>query len=753
MILINNQSTTNNQSIINNQSIVNINNTKAMKKTNILKTHTRANNKSMNRTPYLNSDINSLEHKNPLRAVDQPGNGLTVSERTVIYNSISCILGYINILSKDSIEDVCVLILNLICDTYGNLFVPREIVYSVLTGALMKHPKRGFTAGETLSDWVETGILKEYSSYNKGKCIAREAKLKRRMKKISNLVVEKVKEIVDNDLIDLMYSNQETFYVTDKKESQLRDFGDLLTDQQQKDAQTLMYIMYADNSAKDQFSYYSLKVTSYKDEQRKTGITTDLLIRIINDIIPGYQPERKAKILTDLIDYYNLIKPVNIKALFSTLEEEPSNPKEGHVAKTHQTIKEPGGEIHSPPPSLIPGLVDKMEEEMDDDDNGACDVIVADEWVDTGLLPESSSTPIKTHVAKTHQTISSGSPLLPGVDGLVPAGLADGVDRDDGDGAALVSSAIDVFLDTLSLFHPNLCSRVRSNLSSFSDYDSIDKRQRYRMLSDVSPFPTNYVQKGDLKGPRVYSSSPDDLTACRKAMRFAALSGMGAVDVDMTSCHTYILLNKWGDRLPILEKAVTRGSLWDMYKEHYESHDLPFAKKAVKAMHYASVLGGGPNAFSEAIHRYNLDNPADPIVDQDEFIRVHKLSPIYKELKSLLSYIQKEWEGKEITLPTGQTFKVKGFRRYKRRDGTMVKDQGNLLSVFASYLQSYEVLLMSHMILETGDKYLPLLWQHDGITIIPWDKEDYLAPMQASLNKACENLLGDILIPLSIEEI
>ena len=295
-----------------------------------------------------------------------------------------------------------------------------------------------------------------------------------------------------------------------------------------------------------------------------------------------------------------------------------------------------------------------------------------------------------------------------------------------------------------------LNNKIRKNLLNHKDKDAIDTRQRARMLNDISPIPLSYNPKS-VVSPRIYSEVSDNLFSCRKSMRMQALKGLGAVDVDLKSCHTYILLAYWGDRLPLLKQAMEKGTLWDLYKTHYESLNYPFHKKAVKAIHYASVLGGGKNAFLQAIHRHNLDNPLEAITNPEELIKAHKKSPIYKELKALLSYIQKQWEGKIITLQTGEEFKVKGYRKYKdKKTGKVVTQPGNLLTTLSAFLQSKEVLLMSYLILNTKGLYTPLLWQHDGLTIIP-KRVDYLEKMQSIMNKGCSKLLpNNIFITLEV---
>lgn len=314
---------------------------------------------------------------------------------------------------------------------------------------------------------------------------------------------------------------------------------------------------------------------------------------------------------------------------------------------------------------------------------------------------------------------------------------------------AVKYAAAETFLHTLLSELPGLVDQIRMNLHSYQDKDPIDTRQRVKMLTEISPLPLSYVDKS-MTSPRIYSEEPDNLFSCRKSMRLTALKGLGAVDIDMKSCHTYILLSQWGEYLPLLKEAMDKDTLWDIYKSHYEAQGYTFHKKAIKAMHYASVLGGGKQAFKEAIHRHNLDNPNELIINPDELIEVHKKSSIYKELKKLLSHIEKQWHGKELNLPTGEKFKVKGVR--KRKDpitGEVTTIYGNLLTALSAFLQSKEVLLMSYLILKTTHLYTPLLIQHDGITIIPKDK-NYLHQMQQVMDEACKMLLPGVTIPLEV---
>lgn len=241
-------------------------------------------------------------------------------------------------------------------------------------------------------------------------------------------------------------------------------------------------------------------------------------------------------------------------------------------------------------------------------------------------------------------------------------------------------------------------------------------------------------------------------------MRFHALKGLGLIDVDLTSCHTYILLAFFKDQLPLLNEAIVSNNLWSTYQDYYETGGLPFYKKLVKAMHYASILGGGDKAFRKAVHQFNIyrglnGEPLLSVKEAEAIIALHKKSPLYKELTGIRNILQKEWCGKQLILPSGESFKVQPYRRYKdKKTNQYIVDKGNFLTAFSAFLQSIEVLLVSYMILRAGPFFTPLLWQHDGLTIKA-HSEDTTSLMQEALNEACELFLGETKIPLTINEL
>jgi hypothetical protein len=203
-------------------------------------------------------------------------------------------------------------------------------------------------------------------------------------------------------------------------------------------------------------------------------------------------------------------------------------------------------------------------------------------------------------------------------------------------------------------------------------------------------------------------------------MRLAAFENLGFMDVDISGCHVQVALSLWGDKLPLLDKHTSKGSLWSHYEGLFKNKGVPFYKSLVKAMHHATLLGGGMNAYFQAHKSYNNHHPDKPISgeEMDSIIKVFKSTDIYRELKGLFSWLGKSMDGKYITVLTGESFQVKGYRKYKdKRTGKVTVDEGNLLTAIAAILQSFEVAMLSYLILRTNNLFIPILWQHDGLTI------------------------------------
>jgi len=618
-------------------------------------------------SPIQNRDINYLRYKNPSRDISQRGNGITVAERTAKYVAANPIISYGEV-SREWSKDIRVTLCSLMADNGGGLITPRELTYLVTEGKLMKHVPKGYAAIKDLEKMKEEEVIKEYSNYSKDYGVARESKIKNKLKGLSLQVEKFVDYIVTHDYIDLCIEAEESFIINTNPNRKII-YDPLLTERQNDIAQFTMDLMDTKQFHKDQLIQYSRACRFYKQQERDRGLTVNLLFTIINETLPGEQPQRKNRILSRLIKKYKLIPSVD-------KDREPKN------------LREPRANFGLDMMSL---LFDPKKEEENEE--------------------------LKELNNKTEKYIAAN---------------------------ALVRQ--------LKPYLHKLTKKIKNNLKSYEDKDDIDTRQRAKMFNDISPLPLSYVDKGS-NSPRLYSEEADNLFACRKGMRIQGLKGLGAYDVDLKSCHTYILLSKWGEHLPLLKEAMKTNTLWEVYKKHYESHKYPFHKKIVKALHYASVLGGGRNAFEQAIHRYNLDNPNEGIKDKEELIKVHKKSPIYKELRKLLKHIEKEWAGKTLRLKTGEVFNIVPSKRYKDRiRGEWVWTKGNLLTALSAYLQSKEIQIMSELILRTQKLYIPLLWQHDGITIIPL-KKNWVEEIEKEMSSISQKILGNKDLILDIQKI
>jgi hypothetical protein len=137
-------------------------------------------------------------------------------------------------------------------------------------------------------------------------------------------------------------------------------------------------------------------------------------------------------------------------------------------------------------------------------------------------------------------------------------------------------------------------------------------------------------------------------------------------------------------------------------------------------MHHATLLGGGVNAYMEARRSYNNQHVTDPISLEvmERIINLFKSTDIYRELKGLFKHLDKTLHNKSLRVMTGETFHVTGYRRHKnKKTGEVTVDKGNLLTVISAILQSFEVAMLSYLILRTNNLFIPILWQHDGLTI------------------------------------
>ena len=292
---------------------------------------------------------------------------------------------------------------------------------------------------------------------------------------------------------------------------------------------------------------------------------------------------------------------------------------------------------------------------------------------------------------------------------------------------------------------------LTSGVIRFATVDETDKRQKAVMLANGC-LPTEYRLTSPAS-PRVYGQGVDNLFYTRKEMRLAAMEGLGFMDVDLQNCHAEFVVARWESHVPILKECLDKGSLWNHYQFYFESLKLPFYKGLIKAMHHATFLSGGKPAYMQAWRRYNNLHKESPI-PEGEFTSIMKAftkSPLCAELKSLFKHIKSEWVNKVVTMPTGEKFLVKDTNwAIKKKTG---EDTGNFPTVLAAYLQSLEVSLMSYLIVRAHGLFVPILWQHDGLTIKALYPETVLL-MQQAVNDFCDSYLGGIRhLKLTVEEL
>jgi len=286
--------------------------------------------------------------------------------------------------------------------------------------------------------------------------------------------------------------------------------------------------------------------------------------------------------------------------------------------------------------------------------------------------------------------------------------------------------AIASAIDKVAINANKYTNQIRRNLVSYKDKDNIDTRQRAMMMRVVSPLPSMYEAKS-VVSPRVYSKDVDNLAACRKEMRLHALKGLGAIDVDLKSCHSYLLAYYFPGLLSKFKKALEEDSLWQLYANHFEEKNQPFIKKAVKPMHYATVLGGGLPALTKSISKF----VGDAITDAKAFIDTFRSTSIYKELKSLLRHLTGAWASTTLVLCNQEELVV----------NTSKTEHNNLLTALAAFLQNIETLIMTAVINEVHPYVEILLWQHDGLTVIP-KVDNWQELLQQALDKACHDFPG-----------
>jgi hypothetical protein len=738
-----------------------------------------------------------LAKQTPIKPVTNPG-----LDRSITIAGNTPILGF-------KFDDKSIQV-NLIANESNRMYACRELSYFLEKGKAYKKGAK-YTSIVTLENFKAGNIIKDYTDSNHLLGVAREAEVIP-LKGLSDIIVDTIIYIITTPLIDLVeecdpyrWGYTEAFYAHKTKWT---DF-----------ARNVAYAEYSEAmgifTAQDLKHCANLVKLKIKAERHiaRYGLTIDLIWELIQLICPGKKPGRKYKALKKLKAFFNLKDfPNNRKSSFLSFSKSyPSKPTVNFIIQPISLDGEVVPEIVSiesnlqsesdelgPNESLLQEEIEdttvatgkglEVEVENNELEKGdfleACSTIFDRGEESTPIISSTSSEDSTPTVISTPLELTSPSESsLPLDDSSLPMGHSDVCSSEDdmppvdflyeatslddlvafyqatGCTAPLREEANHLFSMDAAESADYYNEALLRNIFTYAPCDGLDARQQAVMLASGSPMPYAYRLTNGYSA-RLYSSEIDNLFYCRKNMRLHAMKGLGLYDVDLTSCHTYVLLANWASRLPLLQEAVNAGSLWDMYKAHFKSLGLEFHKKAVKPLHYASILGGGVNAFTKGIHRYNLeaelhnvrypDDLWSSIDDVDGYIEAFKKAPIYLEIRALLRYLGKQWDRKYITLPTGERHAVELYSYVEGPNGKKERVMGNFLSVYSAYLQSVEVSIMSFLIVDCHKYFTPVLLQHDGLTIKCHD-DTTLDRLKASLHDACVLFMNGIQIPLSID--
>lgn len=254
-------------------------------------------------------------------------------------------------------------------------------------------------------------------------------------------------------------------------------------------------------------------------------------------------------------------------------------------------------------------------------------------------------------------------------------------------------------------------------LSSYEPKSDLEKRCKQVMIGTGKAFPLSYLRLSSC--PRVYAEGKDNLFYCPTVMRQEICKDLGLREWDMKSCHTYILLGLYGKSFPVLKKMVNSKSIWKEYEEYFISKGCVFNKQVVKAFHYATVLGGGTQAYKHSLKKLVKEGVILIQEEAEQYIGVYKKHPVVREMKSFIN----KWgySTKKVTYPTNETHSVIPPRvLLDVNTGKKVRDftQSNVLQVFSGLLRAWERVLISYVGLSHPEAFTILLHQHDGITVL-----------------------------------
>ena len=242
--------------------------------------------------------IKKRKYKGKIEAKTEPGFQRAIRDEGGVGKSVLMVNAYweLNNLEVDTDEKDAIM-LNLLADQDGSLLTERETMYWIENSTPYKLGK-AFSAEKVLDKMLRAGIIKDYSGYNHRKGLARES-LILPIKGLSLIIEKIVKFYLDTSLEDLLRDfdpirkRDKVFYSNRDEEFEVMMGGvDELIAKPEK-ARTYCGTIPI--------------IGRLKSRQIEEGITIELLEDLVSSVCPGVQPERKKRVLTNLVNHYKLV--------------------------------------------------------------------------------------------------------------------------------------------------------------------------------------------------------------------------------------------------------------------------------------------------------------------------------------------------------------------------------------------------------------------------------------------------------------
>lgn len=256
-------------------------------------------------------------------------------------------------------------------------------------------------------------------------------------------------------------------------------------------------------------------------------------------------------------------------------------------------------------------------------------------------------------------------------------------------------------------------------LSTYEPSNDLERRCKQVMVGTGKAFPLSYLRLSSC--PRLYAEGKDNLFYCPSVMRQSLSKNLNLREWDMKSCHTNILLGLYGKHFPILSEMVKNDSIWKDYEKYFTANECTFNKSVVKAFHYATILGGGKQAYKEALKKLVKEGIKLTEDEASQYIGLFSKHPVVKEMKGFIIQWGYWNKNKQVRYPNGESQTVILPKTVTNPStGKKVKDyaNSNVLKVFSGLLRAWEMVLISYVGLSHPEAFTILLHQHDGITVV-----------------------------------